>query len=390
MSDYPFQRLIVYNVVPGTSWITWDIHPNFKDSLPYSFQLQCNRVNNPDDSGWENIGAPVINAIQLEDSESESYGYSLDKYYRVVLTSQRGTYVSLPEGCFGQLTRKEWKLAREIIRKENLRHSIVSTRGILLKRLKYGERCPYCTDEGTEGTTNSKCTHCYGTGYLGGYHTPLKLQMMEITPSQLKEIHHSDNVTTFNMSFDRYQARSAGVPELNNGDIWVDLTTSQRFSITGSQVIAQIRRVPLVRKVDMNLLPVTDIAYNIPIGETNYTGSKIVESNGCGIKLVDHDYPSTDSLRYVNSDGDPIAGASIQIISGTTLIGETTTDVNGRWNENFLLDAGDYSIVFERPGLYGPDTVSITITSEEYTAEEAKENVARNTVIETDYLSTFL
>jgi len=124
MSNYPIQRLVVYNIVPGTSHIVWDLHPNMKDPGPYTYQLQVNRLPDPDSGEWVNVGLPQTNVFQLEDSTTESHGFRLDKYYRIILTTSRGQYTSPIEGCFGQLHRYEWKLVQEILRKELLRHNL--------------------------------------------------------------------------------------------------------------------------------------------------------------------------------------------------------------------------------------------------------------------------
>ena len=42
----------------------------------------------------------------------------------------------------------------------------------ILKRKTYGTLCPVCYDETLQLTTNSKCTVCYDTKFVGGFYTP--------------------------------------------------------------------------------------------------------------------------------------------------------------------------------------------------------------------------
>lgn len=397
MSSYPIQRLVVYNVVPGTSHILWDLHPNMKDPGPYTYQLQVNRLPNPDSGEWENVGDPQVDVTQLEDSITESNGYKLDKYYRIILTTSRGQYTSPIEGCFGQLHRYEWKLVQEIIRKEMLRHNNVSIPCVLLKRRTSGETCPHCTDVNSGSSNNSECTYCYGTGYYRGYYAPLKFQLIEIYPTQLLEKHESDNVTTLNMSIDRYEARAMGVPEICVDDVIVDLSTSQRFRVNGSQSISQLRRVPIARKLDLTLLPYSDPVYKIDIGENNYKITKSTIPEGCGYALIDHDFKNKDDLQYVYQ-GHPVAGATIvvkdaQAAPDTDPIFTTSTDAQGRWNSGYMANIGSYTVTFYKEGFYGPDTTTIEVTAEDLQSLPIKEQERYNqdTVIKhTDYTKKFL
>lgn len=372
MSDYPIQRLLVYPSYPGSTLVTWDLHPNFKDPLPYTYQLQRSRTANPDGE-WENIDVPKQDVIAIVDPDSVRSGFLLDCFYRIILSTARGSYVSKPEGCFGQLHREEWKLANEILAKERLYFKQTAVPGVLLQLKRQGERCPYCTGTYDDGIVNAHCEHCFGTGYLGGYHKPFQFQAWQVSPSQLQEVHYSENVASINMSVDRYQARATGIPEIYNGDIWVDLSTAQRFKISASKVIAQIRRVPLVRVIDMTLIPASEMVYQIPIGNDNYYPTvTTTEVSGCGYKTIDHDYPTEKALQYVDQEGNPVSGATILITKlpeteeeDAQLVHKTTTTVNGLWETSYKAIIGHYEIVFEKPGEYGPNTVLIEITEDE-------------------------
>lgn len=404
MSNYPIQRLLVYPAYPGSTLVTWDLHPNFKDQRPHTYQLQRCRTANPDDE-WENIGSPESDAIAIVDPDSVRSGFLLDCFYRIVLTTPRGTYVSNPEGCFGQLHREEWRLAEEILSKERLYFKRTAVPGVLLQLKRQGERCPYCTGEYDDGITNAHCEHCFGTGYLGGYHKPFQFQAWQVSPSQLQEIHYSENVASINMSLDRYQARATGIPEVYSGDIWVDLSTAQRFSISGSKVIAQIRRVPLVRVIDMTLIPASEMVYKIPIGNDNYYPTvTTLESAGCGYKTVDHNYPTENALQYVDKNGNPVSGATVLVTKlpetegkDPEFVHKTTTNVEGKWETSYKGEIGHYQIVFEKEGTYGPDTVLIEITeaeltdpsNEAYTEEDSQEYLDRQEQQNVDYFTHF-
>lgn len=403
MAEYPIQRLIVYNIEPGVTHVTWDMHPKMNDPGDYEYQLQVNRLPNPDDPEWKDVGNSVTNAIaiedRLDDPDTRCHGFQLDKYYRIKLTTCNGdhVYFSPIEGCFGQLHRYEWKLVQEITRKEKLRHNNVSIPCVLLKVRTSGEKCPNCTNGVSGISNNSECPFCYGTGYLGGYYAPFNFNMVEISPTQLMEKHESDNVTTLNLSDNRYEGRALGVPEILLDDIIVDLSTSQRFRVQGSQVISQLRRVPIARKLDLVLLPWSNPAYKIPIGiDDYYTEKGIITDSGCGYVLVDTDFPGAvgptleeatypktniDSLQYVYK-GMPVSGGTVDLYaiskneqeeSVETLVFTTTTDAQGRWNKGYMADIGEYRINLYKPGYYKTTTAYLKVTQDLISTEEEKE-----------------
>ena len=380
MHNYPFQRLVIYNSFNETTYIHWDLHPLMKDPGPYVFQLQVARSPNPEDE-WEDLGVPEEDPPFLTDSVTPAYGYVLDKYYRLVLTTGRGKYVSDGIGIFGQLRPVEWKIAKEVRRKEWLRAKYTAVPITLLQKKRYGEVCPYCTTDQMTSSANSNCEYCFGTGYLGGYNTPFKMQVMDISPSRLKEIHYSGDTATLNSAVDRYQARAAGIPELYEGDIIIDMSTDQRFRVATSPVIAQIHRVPLVREVDMYLLPYSDIAYRIPKARKQAI-------YGCGAVLVNEKYLPDGSLLYKDAQGQPVVGAHIRILNsdGVCIYTCRTMD-EGVWQHAYKLDPGDYTVCFQ--SVFDTQETRVPITIPEEKAMETPEYAEAKERESIDYLNAF-
>ncbi|MBI5075629.1 MAG: hypothetical protein HZB62_10765 [Nitrospirae bacterium] len=95
-------------------------------------------------------------------------------------------------------------------------------------------------------------------------------------------------------------------------------------------------------------------------------------SQGGGDTAVNHNTGSADNLRYTTALGAGISGATIKAYLKTDydagsrtdayVKGRTTTDVNGRWNNDLYLDAGyTYTVLFYKSGAYGPDTKEVTL-----------------------------
>lgn len=89
---------------------------------------------------------------------------------------------------------------------------------------------------------------------------------------------------------------------------------------------------------------------------------------GSGNTPVNHNTGGADNLRYVDGNGAGIEGAMVQAYvkseydAGTfTVRGQTTTKADGTWTANLMLNDGvAYTLVFYKPGAFGPNTVDVT------------------------------
>lgn len=86
------------------------------------------------------------------------------------------------------------------------------------------------------------------------------------------------------------------------------------------------------------------------------------------LKLNEH-FPLEDDLRYMSAGGSPIDGAQVRVYyrhdydAGRldTPVGVTLTNAAGRWSNSILVVPGyDYTVVFFKPGEFGPDAHNVT------------------------------
>lgn len=383
-------------MVIGVTSVWWELDRRFRAPLPYAFQLQVGDTGNPNATDWQDVGTTGINTCFAQDDERRrgTYGKSLTTHYRVLLTAGDGIkYVSMPVSTYGTLNERDWLMAREIVRKERLRHSLVSVEGFLLKRMRYGDPCDRCLDELDGTISDSKCPVCNGTGFKVGYHPPTPLTV-DMNPQAVVELLKGTEPPGPTAIVDNF-IRVLGFPMLAMNDIWVDGRSDQRWIFGEISNMAEWRHVPLVVTTKVKLLPGTDQAYRIPVGgEPSDAQYQELPGAGTGDTCIDHDYGGPDSLAYVDCHGEPIVGAYILAFTRADYqagvrdparaVASSTTSANGRWTFQMCLCGGqDYVLVFEKPGNFGPDAHEIHVSGpadSSSSSQVSSESVAPETI----------
>lgn len=260
-----FAMVHVSYLLRGGTRVMWTLMSDFNDLPPWTFQLQVGRTGNPAADDWEDVGLAVDNSCYAIDPEQQNYSKGdQDAHYRVKLTTSDGLYFSDPVAKAGILPPRDWRLAREIVRKERLRHRYANQDGYLLKRRVTGKDCPICLDRQTMEVLDPYCPQCWGTGKECGYYYPLGCVWADLSPVTHRK--HLDDQATRGTVLDYViTARMLTLPLIESQDVWVSRKTDDRYYIQSIQNVAEIRGVPLIANAELRLAPFTDVIYRIPI-----------------------------------------------------------------------------------------------------------------------------
>lgn len=359
---YPFKRLGVDHLIRGVSYIWWELNPQFHDLRPYVFQLQAGNTGNANATDWIPVGSLATDTFfATDDTQREgNYGKTLMTHYRVIMTTGSGfEYVSPPVHTYGQLWKRDWLLAREIVRKEQLRHKFVSVDGFLLKRMRFGARCDVCLDSLTDNITNSKCPICNGTGFKVGYHPPVPLKA-DMNPEAVTELMRGTEPPGPTAIVENFM-RVTGFPAIAMNDVWVDGASDQRWAIGQVANMAEWRHVPLITTAKITLLPFTDVVYSIPVDGSSDPDTTLPGS-GDGDTCIDHDYGGENNLIVKDGCGNPVVGATILAFTkadydgglrdAAHAVASSSSTAGGRWTYKICLCCGrDYVLTFHKPGV---------------------------------------
>lgn len=258
-----FSLLHVSYLIRGGTRVMWQLIPEFSDPHPWTFQLQVGMTGNPDADDWINVGSPLSNACYAIDPERRVYGKTQYTHYRVKLQTPNGVYYSKPTSKDGILNVRDWKLAREIVRKEQLRSKFAAQEGYLLKHRTMGENCHRCLDLQTNEVTDPNCPECLGTGKQCGYFYPMACIWADISP-KTRRIHIEEQIRGA-VGDVVLMARMLMLPLIDELDVWVSKKTDDRYYIHTIQNVSEFRGVPLIANVEFRLAAYSDSIYDVAI-----------------------------------------------------------------------------------------------------------------------------
>jgi hypothetical protein len=260
-----FDMVHVSYLIRGGTRVMWTLSTTFNDPQPWTFQLQTSWTAGEDPTAWEDVGLPVDNSCYAIDPNQRNYSRGVQSvHYRVKLTTPVAEYYSEPTAKAGILSVRDWNLAREMVRKEKLRHRYANQDGYLLKRRSGGALCSRCLDIQTNEVTDPYCPQCWGTGKECGYFYPLACVWADLSPVTRRR-HIDDQAVRGTILDITVSARMLMLPLVDAQDVWVSRKTDDRYYIQAIQHVAELRGVPLIANVELRPAPFSDVIYRIPI-----------------------------------------------------------------------------------------------------------------------------
>jgi hypothetical protein len=247
-------------------FIQWQLDPFFRGVRPYNFALEISET-----SDFSEIAATkkdlgdvffVVDDTKLKQSWAPNYSY------RIVLTTADGKKFNSFPILFGSTRHEQRKyaMAADIIRKEILLCRYVGTEAWLLRRKSYGTQSKSTTKnvDPISGVpiADSK-QEDYGTGIDDGYFAPVPCVFYVETSTQDKQL--DPNGIGVKETIGGI-VRVPGYPIIEVRDIICEARDGYRYSVQ-SRNAKQFpgTNITLTQKVSLNLIPISDTIYSIPI-----------------------------------------------------------------------------------------------------------------------------
>jgi hypothetical protein len=140
-----------------------------------------------------------------------------------------------------------------------LRERFVGYDCAILVRRRFGARCPSCYSRQGRGAVLGKCVNCYGTGWDGGYHTPIFDSVLLRAGGEQQAIRPGGKTQAR-----RGRASLGTFPLLQQDDLLVNMHTDERWRILDRdpRILDGVR---YKQKNNVELLPRSGVEYRIPI-----------------------------------------------------------------------------------------------------------------------------
>lgn len=256
---------------PSAVFVQWDIQSDESGAL----LVDIARSQSP--SGpWETIATGMLDAYNFVDdafnlppAPTSSNGregtnlFALARaiYYQVTVTPPSGpanAFVSDPTPVEPGLDARTRLLKRKILHDQATGYKRLNGIPIIvLKRRRWGERCPRCWDPVTKQSTLEHCLACFGTSYAGGYWTPtlirgrreaatVETQMTSDGDSEMK-------LADFNV---------LDYPLIEYKDVVIDLRRNERYQVQRVHS-TELKSVPVHQKLTASLLAHNSIEYKV-------------------------------------------------------------------------------------------------------------------------------
>jgi hypothetical protein len=255
---------------PHRIYFQWDL---INPTEPGTYLFQIERAGSSD-GPWEMLEASYQNGYnyiddlrhqpQLPDNGNvNTYGLDKQIYYRVTVippsgcqngaqTEPHGLYKTLLPPVQAGLRRRLLHDERIVLRSHN------GVPLVLLKRRRWGTRCPVCYDDLTRAVTRESCPTCYGTSFVGGYWTGIRAWGRIYPPENLEKRTAPQQKIEHQM----HRIQLLDIPLLQDDDLIVELDTNDRYLVERNK-LTEIRRKPVHQEVDCAMLARSAVEYTL-------------------------------------------------------------------------------------------------------------------------------
>lgn len=233
------------------------------DPLDYTFQvLRSEAETGP----YEVLTGTFSDRYHFRDATVPSMNQLRTMYYRVRVTrisdSERRDYPEQGGAAFtARLDLEALEIARQIrLTNQEFRGREV----IIMPRRTFGQRCTSCTDPVSQSRIRSGCVTCFDTGFVGGYHSPVRTHM---------HIEGAQGATTLRTPTTRQIVEAArgslsNYPEVRPGALVIEME-NKRWCVEDPVDTSDKLRAVYAQYLTLTALVLTDVAYRVPVNLTD-------------------------------------------------------------------------------------------------------------------------
>lgn len=250
-----------FTAVPDYSsgfMFVWSVNPSFSAPAPWTFVVQeAPAVDGP----WTDVSPVVSGVTAWKEAKRRIGSKAYELFFRVVMSAGGERYASGVSSPYGDLSRRDYLIARDVMRREVLHGKGMAGVEVLAYRVNTtGAPCDACRDPITGMTMDSHCKVCFGTGRNPPYYGPYG---MWATFSGDTNHNAAQDGIGGNVEQKAFRVRMVSAIPLRKNDVIVDLRSDKRYYVDSVAVVAEMRRVPIVQEATVHEAATTDVVYRL-------------------------------------------------------------------------------------------------------------------------------
>lgn len=238
---------------------SWRLRGGFNDPAPWKFVVQMAPTQ---EGEWTNVTPELENVFALRTNGPLRVNKSDILFFRLRLTTPKGAYFSMTKTPYSDLSRSEFLIASDIMRREILHMSkMAGTECRIWSVANFGPRCTHCLDPITGHSRDNHCKFCFGTGFDPAYRGPFEAWC---TFSENNQHNVTEGSEGNGMEEEkRFSVRMVNSIPVKKNDILHDDRSGKRYYVNAVQIAAELRRVPIVQTLNVAEIATTDPAYAV-------------------------------------------------------------------------------------------------------------------------------
>lgn len=156
---------------------------------------------------------------------------------------------------------------RHVLRRTavNFRH-LSGIEVVVLKRRTFGTRCSFCYDAATKQSLISNCSECYGTGFQGGYWTPLIVSCLlrRYPATQNIELEGETEAELAEVGF-------LDFPRIEKEDVIIEVDSRNAWEIGDQMMVSALKQRQVLQQWRCSKADRNHPAYSVPLDFTELT-----------------------------------------------------------------------------------------------------------------------
>jgi hypothetical protein len=270
-----FREVKVVGFTVDALTITWAIDPVDPSGYdPLDVQFTVLRSGSPEGPFDLLTPTPLVDAYVFQDTSLNRRSFWRKFYYKIVATKISTLFVVesvVHRAEVSPTTRFQMLEALEIVRLERLllagigiTAGYVGTPCLTFVRKTFGQRCAECFDFSLGRSLLEKCTRCFNTRHVGGYHTPMLIHYGFSPSPKVLEIANFGEVQPSEVD-----CWTSNYPILSPGDLLVE-PNNRRWKVERIHPTERLR-VPIRQICRLSEINRSDVEYLVPVQESQFT-----------------------------------------------------------------------------------------------------------------------